>query len=291
MENKVIWIDDDPDAMRGVIPVIFRSLWKAKIKSEIYILGDYAKREKNIPDDAFNRKIKELNDVAFNEFISFLIDNNFMDDDKATSQYHLINSNKNLKPESDIAINKNIELNENNKDTITDWKNIILEKSGSNGSDNEQTSPEMLKKYRELKDAQIEKNSTVESENMYNVKSIFDRINMNDPKCVLIDLCLLEYDYKKLTELVINDSGIKYIIPVISMAFYYYLTEIKRSAYKVILYTSFISPNDVITNWEKCYNHFFDPNHKIKIYNRSGLCVLGEECSNESILSDLIIKS
>ena len=150
---EVIWIDDSSLDTQTVINYVFNMLWEKNIRSKIFIIGNQPNYTASV-----DSQIKKLNCIVVNKFLDFLIDKGKTDE---LELYQLINRSGielKAKPESDIAINKSVELNNL-------WNKI-------SASSNKTIS---------------------ESE----IKSLFVTEDKEKP-VIMIDICLFESDYTNL---------------------------------------------------------------------------------------------
>lgn len=258
MGNSVVWIDDLVNVMKEVVSYVFPSLWEHDITSYICIT--------NKSEDA----LKELNRIIFDQFVSYLIDKKFIDDDdKIVEREHLVITMPETKdkdiPTADIAVDIS--------DLFVKYKDII----------DKIYKPDIVPKASESASEDGQKNdSCSESTTAYtsvNVEKITNDIanKFMDDTWFGIDLCLLEDDYDILTE--------KKASPVLSMALYNSLINMHRN---VFLYTSHIAPTSLIDGWRTIYKQYFDPNcGEITFYNRRGQNALEHDSSNKLI--DLIV--
>lgn len=231
--KKAIWIDDNESAMKSVVSEIFEPLWKKDIKSEIYIFGDEAISRGNY-DRA--QAIDNLNVVVYDKFITYLIDSNLINDDKAVKEkWKLINSKEEIGEigESDVAKNKK-DIFEKHKETIQQWKDFIPTKG------------------------------TIELEGAEDIVNDFVDNTSGDETVFLIDLCLIEDDLNKLKSPLEKDETLS----LLSMELYHFLKQNKK--YDVFLYSSFVVPDFIINNWKNSYQGNYGATEYIEIYGRDG---------------------
>ena len=256
MGNSVVWIDDLVNVMKEVVSYVFPSLWERDITSYIYIT--------NKSEEA----LKELNQRIFDHFVSFLIDNNFIDNtDKIAEKEHLVITMPETKakdiPTADIAVDIS--------DLFVKYKDIIekvykpnadskaLENVAANDNDKDPNSP-----------APSEASISQSLENF--TKDIIR--GFSEDAWFGIDLCLLEDDSDILMKK--KDSS-----PILSMALYNSLLKMKRN---VFLYTIHVVPKSLIEAWKTLYKQYFDPNcGEITFYNRRGQNALQPDSPDELI--------
>lgn len=231
-KNKVVWIDDNEFTMKTVVNNIFEELWEQGIKSEIYIFGDYASSESN-----YNKAeaIKNLNSVTYDKFISFLINQNCIDDDPSVNgKWYLINSKSSDKSSANIATDK-IDILDKHKEIIKKWK-------------------ELEKFNKDSKSFLVE----------FDLQDLVNDLIVDKSDIIMLDLCLMQNDLSKLYE--VNPQ--KTFSPVLSMGIYYTLKNIYKC--NVFLYTTYVSPNDIIKSWTTTYKELYNDSTDIIIYDRAG---------------------
>lgn len=269
MIKRIIWIDDSELLMKNVVSDVFVKLWEGNIKSEIFIMGDYDLKKKK-----YNRSeaISDLNSVIYDKFISFLIDKDYIEKESMVrKKWFLINSDEEISTNSNVATNKEGILEKYN-DIITSWKecrgNIRKTEIQSDKFSVKKIANGIIDDIREVSD---------------NIEDIL----------IMLDLCLLFDDYIKLTNQnenmnnqykdCKNESG-GIITPIFSMALYDELVKI-LSKDKVLLYSTFVFPDDIVKNWIKTYKKYYVCDHIINIYDRFGNPTCNEACSETKALS------
>lgn len=164
--KKIVWIDDNEYTMKTVVNNLFEELWKREIKSEIYIFGDYT-----ISESTYNKEeaIKNLNSVTYDKFISFLINQNYINDDsKVNENWYLINSETTDKSSANIATDK-MHILDQYKEIIIGWKDF--------------------EKYDKDFKSFLEE---------YDLKRLVDDLIIDKKDIIMLDLCLMQNDLSKL---------------------------------------------------------------------------------------------
>ena len=250
MENirdKIIWIDDWPEAMQEMLSTFFNDLWDKEIRSEIAIFGDATVSEKHISDEVFKDKINDLSLAVYSEFVAFLLSNN-MNVEQLKKKYKLIyDGDYNVfesQPESDIVKDKR-EL------------------------------------YQELKDEFDNLKKDIDSITEFG-KKLVDKLQLKNYKYALIDLRLTHFGndlYNKVYDesypLDYNDDK-----PLMSMILYYCLSSNSSKDSSMnpvpIIYSSYTRPKNFAERWVINYKKLFSINddEKIEIFNRFGQGVL-----------------
>lgn len=244
--DKILWIDNWPEAMQEMLSTFFPELWDNNIRSEIAIFGNAITSENNLSNQVFTDKIDNLNKAAYSEFVDFLLSID-LNVDELMEKYRLIFDNDYDKfesqPQSDIVLDK--------RDAFQEIENEYNSFQNDKGS------------FTELG------------------KKIFDRLKLNEYKYVLIDLRLTSYDnqfynkvYNKLDSSEYDDKK-----PLMSMILYNYISSIyskESSSPKPIIYSSYTRPKKLAEEWQKKYTKIFENGENIEIYNRFGQGVLRE---------------
>ena len=237
--------------MKDVVSNIFWDLWKMNIRSEIFIMGDDADRHHNIDH---NDAIADLNRVTYDKFISFLIGEGYIENEKEIrAHWPLINMQDGIIPHADTASNQMIIL-EKNFDVVNSWKHL----NKSDISSNEYSVEEIVNSILNL---------------------ISDKKNYSNV-IIMLDLCLIENDYKKLSS---NDESLTNV-PVFSMALYHELVK-KCGLDNIVLYSTYVVPTDLVNRWKSIYVSIFN-NDKIDVYNRKG--ELYDDSHNDNTLINRI---
>lgn len=268
MSKHVLWIDDSPEGMQEIIQPIIRPLWEKEIKSSIYMFGDFDASMRRSTQEVFSEQIKETNQKLQNEFINFLVDNEFNNDEDALEKYYLINDeaenwNGNMKEHSlahdplSNAVKDMTNLMKMN--VVQDWDNISLTLMPSDQEEN--PCPE---------------------QSMNSVNKIIDLMNISGDKydIVLLDMVLLRDDLQKLNTTVEGEP--KYICPMLSMALY---AALKARKINVLMYTAYDFSSEKIIRWENTYKKIF-AEENINFYNRIGKKIVGD--AHESLVEQII---
>lgn len=250
MGKSVVWIDDNVNVMKEVVSYVFPSLWDKEITSYIAFTSK--------PGEA----LKDLNRIIFDQFVSYLISKDIInDDEKVISKVQLVKSSKD-KTASDVS-DKNIptadvamdisSLFEKYQDNIC----AFYEKSEAADKDmntcdvmeNENENAREISKKEKINHCSFADNFTKEIIDKFPNGSWFG-----------IDLCLTDDDVEILGKR--RDS------PILSMALYY---SLKNKNQKVFLYSTYIVPTDIIDGWKSLYSKYFNVNiNGIDVYNRRG---------------------
>lgn len=244
--DRILWIDDWPEAMQEMLSTFFNDLWCKDIRSEIAIFGDANVSEKNISDEVFKDKINDLSLAVYSEFVAFLLSNNMTVDDLKEKykliydgEYSLFESD----PESDIVKDKR-------------------------------------KLYQDIKDKYDNLKNDIDGITEFG-KELVDKLQLNNYKYVLIDLRLTHFG-NDLYHKVYNES---YPLendqdkPLMSMILYYCLSinlSKDSSNPMPIIYSSYTRPKNFAERWVINYKKLFRINddEKIEIFNRFGQGVL-----------------
>ncbi len=122
-------------------------------------------------------------------------------------------------------------------------------------------------------------NSITVIENIVNeiIKSVLENNKVSNVYFA-IDLCLLEDDLDRLS----NKD-----LPILSMWLYFCFKKLEK--YQVILYSSFVAPNDIVKKWKEVYIKIFGNDTNINIFNRRGESVDINDNSNKEKLKLLDI--
>lgn len=164
---KIIWIDDAPEEMQNVIAYIITSLWKAKIPSKIYIMGDAPNYGGTI-----DKNIAVLNELVVGTFIDFLISENLIDDPESDNLYSLIHEPNTNQVEAEH------ENDDASEKPFLPTSNVVINK---------------INEFEELYNS-FNNDLTAISEDY--LKSFF---NYQDEKpIIMIDMCLYSRDFDKL---------------------------------------------------------------------------------------------
>lgn len=249
-----MWIDDSERDMKEVVSDVFWDLWKMNIRSEIFIMGDDADIHHNI-----NHKdaIADLNRVTYDKFISFLVGEGYIENEAETrAHWPLINMQDGIIPHSDTASNQ-MTILENNFDVVNVWKH--LNKSDIDISSIDYSVEEIVNSI---------------------LKLISDKNDYSNV-IIMLDLCLIENDYKKLSS---NDESLTNV-PVFSMALYHELVK-KCHLDNIVLYSTYVVPTDLVNKWKRIYTSTFDNKAKIDVYNRKGK--LYDDSQNDNTLINRI---
>lgn len=250
MVKRVVWIDDDESAMKAIIRDIFPKLWDKDISSEIYIMGSYAPSVLNYEHD--ENSIKNVNRAVYDTFINYLISSNKInqEDDirEKLSLLGLDNINDDFLNEVRVARNKN---------------DFICQDSDSIHDVAHETANKII--------------TAMDSDN--------ENHNLDDT-VIMLDLVLLEHDYENLQK---HYNSNEQVIKVFSMELYKELLSLLINLPNqpaVMLYSTFVIPNDVINNWIKGYSSIGGENSEPIIYNRKGIPANKD---NEKDLVDKIV--
>ncbi len=269
MYKKVIWIDDDTNAMKEIVSNNFIPLWENDVISQIYIFGDAVRDIDTLDKYKDNEKlaISDLNFAIFDRFVSFIIDKNIIDDEQKIqdnlkkvymSSYNDIKENS----ECDVALSKS-DVFLDNTECIEDWRKLRFD-------NNEDDDSNFVKLYKESVEKLTEGTE-------YLLKSLIDDNEENI--AVALDLCLLKDDYYKMCfeskEFVVNTTQGKegsetqpYMAPILSMGLY---NQLKNKQFcGVFLYSSFCIPDKGIRAWKNTYKKIYDSSEDIIIYKRDG---------------------
>lgn len=208
-----------------------RTLWDKGIYSKYLFFG-------KVTNDSFNKetvklenmkRVEELSNFFFGEFINFLIENNLMDTDEISYEYYLLINSR----AHEIDFNT-IHTN----DAIDIVSNLCLD-----------INPTMIEKiYNHWKDPNIKE--MFDSDPNYDKKLgdsfIATRLFKDNPDAIVIDLAILDInDYIS----IMNDY------PVFSMAIYHYLTKISNMKNIYLLAFSSSHAHKWIETFKKYWNY------------------------------------
>lgn len=232
MAKHVIWIDDDEGEMKTIIRNIFPKLWDKGISSEIYIMGSYAPSVHNYEHN--EDSIKNVNRAVYDTFIDYLISSN------------LINQEDDIRGKLSLLGLDDINDNFLNEVHVASNKNDLISPTG--GSLNE-----------------------IAQETANNIIHAISTDNNPGETVIMLDLVLLEHDYEKLQKHYDSNEEVDHVL---SMELYKELLNLFSDSPNyppVMLYSTFVIPNDVINNWIKGYSDIDEQHSDIVIYNRKGI--------------------
>lgn len=235
MAKRVIWIDDDEGAMKAIVNNIFPKLWDKDISSEIYIMGSYAPSMLNYEHN--ESSIKNVNRAVYDTFIDYLINSKLIDNEES------------IRGKLPLLGLDNIEDNFLNEVRVASNKNDLICQEAADPLSTARKTAEKIIAVMNAGNNEQNPNDTV----------------------IMLDLVLLEHDYEKLQKSY-NDG--EEVAEVLSMKLYKELrTLLNESSDRplVMLYSTFVIPNDVINNWIKGYSRISGEHSDLVIYNRDGI--------------------
>ena len=260
--KKVIWIDDNAISMKQVVFNVFPELWKANIKPEIILFGD------DFHDELmYDNKVEKesLEYSIFDTFTTFLWNENLIDDiDESMEKLKLIKHDSYTTQDYE-NINLDVKIVKDKNYLIKTCQQII----------------DVWKSTDRITLDQIKELSNPES-TKYSLNSLIkellyenDQSSINNNSVILIDLCLLKGDYKKLIK---KETK----LPLLSAGLFYNLV---KANIKVFLYTTYVSPTDAINNWIENYNSLFgnEGEEKIVIFDRNGIVCYSNNHNEEPV--------
>ena len=265
--NKILWIDDSPDAMRHMLPSMFSKLWGKKLRSEIAIFGDAHMYLSNCDHDVISIKTEELRKAVYQEFVSFLIAMPDMSDDLVKDYLPMVNEN---------SVNDLDKFLENPMSDIVNLHNDLY-----------------TDVYREYNQIQIQNFETIG-------EKIFKKLNMADYKYIMIDLLLTLKDktfYESVYDIskpenkeIIENSNEKEsdkkgiekkddsTKPLMAMIIYDYISKSNEAGMpQAFLYTTFSEPINFVEKWKELYEKKYGEIDEIEIYNRDGIGIFNKK--------------
>lgn len=252
--KKVLWIDDWPGAMKGMLSGFFHRLWANHIRSEIALFGNAYVAEKNYQNNRYHEEMEKLIQATYSEFVAFLLCQN-------------------------VTV-----------ENLSDYSQLICERESKIFQ--QDPSSDIVKDRQEVFDTIWSEydnmNLSVEQYDSIGEK-IYNELALKDYQFVLVDLRLSSYDnvfYNKVFDLpvsgIFNENK-----PLLSMILYHYITSNDSLEQKVMVYSTYTRPTDLVHAWIEMYKRIFNEDSSIDIYNRYGESVLNQDSDNlEKIITN-----
>lgn len=240
--KKAICVSNNYSGLKSSTLHVLAKLWDSDIRSDIFIFGD---SDLNPCDVHMADELDKLRSKVYDRFISFLIDNDYIEhEEKIKEKWFLVSSKEYDGQVIDFDIVKNKQgLLDRHKECIKLWKGI----------QSYDTYSCQKEKYDSL------------------TQKLCDDLcdGLDDNSVIILDLWFLDGDFAKLIP--VMNSNID--MPLLSMGLYNALK--RKDKYNVFLYSSLVVYDEFIKRWIRTYTRMYDesraiPKDEVTIYTRYG---------------------